>query len=194
MRLEYDKIDNLLKHRGRMRISLIGLPRSGRLIDVQLPAETLSTRLTLNEESPTDFEITSVIEVKGKIVPREAGAEFNGSYSIRYRQACARCSDPKERVLEQSLQLLFRDASESPTAEEDDVGLIILEQGTIDLEHVIHEAIILALDIFWAPDLTEDEACSLCGEIYPSQVMDEDPSQNSTLFGELLKRAVTNKN
>jgi uncharacterized metal-binding protein YceD (DUF177 family) len=176
-----------------MRIPLIGLPHTGRSIDTVISEKDLNDRL--NHNDTTAFFFTRELALKGTLTPRQAGAEFRGHYVAHYQQECARCLEPKERILSEELFCIFRDRGGLKVEEEEDVGLVLLDDSIIDLSQILHEAIILALNIFWSPELGDQDRCSLCGKTQQVESdREEIKSESFHSFGSLLQKAKQKKN
>ena len=183
-----------------MKIRIDDLPPTGLTINDTIPLEPLNIRM--GEGRYKDIVFTTPPRVEITVTKtQEGGAETRGKISSKYKQGCGRCADMLERDIEveANFTLLNRPNPEPEIVEGeevmtqeylDDVGLIYIEEGAVDLEDMIQETLILALSPFWSPPCNEAGDCDLCGfNIAKGLAAKGCNDSGKVLFGDLLKKA-----
>ncbi|WP_225838504.1 DUF177 domain-containing protein [Streptomyces sp. NK08204] len=137
-------------------------------------------RLTRTVDAPADLGIAGVVGVpEGTPVELELrlesvmeGVLVTGTARARAEGECVRCLEPVELTLEADFQEMFsypdaddrgRVIAEPGDDAEDDEGRLFIEDGLIDLEPLLRDAVVLALPM--QPVCQEDcpGLCSECG-------------------------------
>ena len=177
-----------------MRIRLSDLPSAGLPVSDEISLANLNARL--NDGKPSDIEFLSPPKVTLMVIPNSQGAEAKGRVQTTYRQDCGRCLEPIQRDLDIALNFVLKerpeyDQSANPAdALIDDVGIVYFEGEHLDLEPTIQECLLLALSLYWSPEIDPSGRCLGCKkEISPEPIRIGSVGN----LGELLKEAAQKK-
>lgn len=176
----------------RIRVSDIG--RNGLEVNDTIPLKPLNDRM--NEGKGNNIVFLTDPSVKMTVRQTASGAETRGSISARYSQPCAWCAENIERDLEVEANFIFQRMPDAPAdgdsdeAENgrfmDDIGINFFSDDQIELDDLIQETLILALDPFWKPPLLDDGTCSICGK---KVEVEREPAPGKVNLADLLKKA-----
>lgn len=180
-----------------MKIRITDIPPQGLKVNDTLPLESLNSRMQEGQDKDIVFLSSPLVEIT--VFKTPGGADVKGLLRSRYRQSCSRCLDPLERDLEVAVSLVLQHATERdkrgiPAGEEaalEDIGVVYFEGDNVELEEVLQENLILALERFWHPPIRDDGSCSLCGLRF-KDTLEKGGDAKSTL-GQLIKAAAKKK-
>jgi len=147
-------------------IRVSDVPQRGLPLQGNLSKERLNARLALAEgndiilltDPPFDLLVTRQI----------GGGQVQGHVHITFQQGCGRCLKNVEQKRQVAVEYLLKEQPEPNSAETpfvDDVGVHCYHQDRVDLENLLQEEIILALDPYFSPAVDEGGKCELCGDI-----------------------------
>lgn len=186
------------------------IPHTGLNIETSIAVEPLNERLkdtattSHQKAKPTDqsesgssskappppIVFTAEPLVKLRVTTTHAGAEARGEMLLKIDQECSRCCDPKPRELTVPIHLQLRQApmsstntsstKTSSTNTDDEIGIIFFRDDHADIEPVLHELALVALDIFWKPDLKADGSCALCKLNFRNLISSNDNHESLT--------------
>ncbi len=175
----------------RMKVHLSDISPHGLEIKSEISLESLNRRMCEGKNNDILFTSAPLVDI---VIHRNAGgAHSNGSISTRYKQLCSHCAKELERTLEIPFDFVFE---ERPTDEyrsspdkffEEDVGVTFIDNDEINLEPLIQESLILALDQYWHPPRDAAGICSLCNKKCFAKL--EVAENKGTSLGSLLKKA-----
>lgn len=175
-----------------MKVRISDLPHTGLKVSDTLPLEALNARMSQGRSEGITF--TEAPRVNLVLSKTQSGAETKGSVSTKYVQQCSRCLDPVEQNLEISANFtLHHRPAEEEMPEDiessftDDVGIAYFEGDHVDLEDLIQEALILELQLYWAPPCDANGDCTRCGKNRAQFELIDEPSGNA--LGQLFKKA-----
>lgn len=189
------------------KITIGCIPPTGLNVETTIAVEPLNERLRdTSSSSPSSSALPPIVFtseplIKLRVSTTHAGAEARGEMVLKLDQECARCCDFKPRELTVPIHLQLRQApmstsgagkssSKQPKADED-LGIIFFRDDHADIEPVLHELALVALDIFWKPELKADGSCSLCAlnfrGLISSDASSVDDSRSDYLQGDCLK-------
>lgn len=142
---------------GNLQVRLSDIPQEGIKINDTIPLETLNARM--NEGPGNDVTFLAPPSVSLTISPQKGSAELTGTITTTYRQSCPRCLEMIEHSISQEVNILLKAKESHPgrdrklSAEEwdDDIGIIYFDGEHIDLEDILQETLILAIDPLGAP-------------------------------------------
>lgn len=147
-------------------------PLNERLIDTSTTTHSTSkSKATQTHQAASNSSATATHppiifsadpHVKLRITATHAGAEVRGVMLLKIDQDCSRCCDPKPRELTVPIHLQLRQAPLDSSDTDEELGIIFFRDDHADIEPVLHDLALVALDIFWKPDLKADGSCSLC--------------------------------
>lgn len=173
-----------------MKIRISDISANGLTIHDTLPLAALNTRM--NEGRFNDIEFTAAPIVDITVYRTLTGAETKGRVITRYTQPCSLCSKVIERELEIAAEFLLKQRPPDHDANserfEDDIGISYFNEDHIDLEELIQENLILALDIYWRPEVNADGSCQGCGQLVLINEKQSGAKSGSTL-GALIEQA-----
>lgn len=142
------------KEVGRRPGSMARLSRS-----IEAPADFGTAVIVVDEGDPLDVDVRLESVVEGVLVTGSVRATATG--------ACVRCLDPVDREVDAEFQELFayadRAAHHREVGDEDAADELLIEDGLIDLEPVLRDAVVPALPFqpVCRPDCPG--LCSQCG-------------------------------
>jgi len=136
-----------------MKIRLSDIPTEGLKIKDTIPLSALNARM---DEGPgNDIHFLTEPQVDLSIAPQKGGYEIIGSIGSRYQQPCARCLEEVEHPINIDLNLFLKPKdpaaprlNEEGGPDDDDIGIHYFTGEHIDLEDLIQESLILALNPF----------------------------------------------
>ncbi|MCI5065595.1 DUF177 domain-containing protein [bacterium] len=169
-----------------IEIRVTDIPSRGLEISDRLSLSALNARMA--EAPDNDVIFTEEPRFSIKITPEIAGAEVKGQISTAYQQPCGVCLEPLREELSQELQITLKaksgrpgvDRATSATEWEDDIGIIYFNGEHIDLEEILQENLILAINPFSPREHN-------CPGI-PAEHQESTEQKNPTL-GDLIKNA-----
>ncbi|MCB0332844.1 MAG: DUF177 domain-containing protein [Bdellovibrionales bacterium] len=172
---------------GNLQVRLSDIPVEGIIINDTIPLETLNARM--NEGPGNDVQFLAPPTVSLTISPRKGSAELSGTVTATYRQNCPRCLEVIDHPISQELNIILKAKELRPgtdrklSAEEwdDDIGIIYFDGEHIDLEDIVQETLILAIDPLGAPH----DGCS------PMEWKD-DPEEEKNTLGKLFQKVGLN--
>jgi uncharacterized metal-binding protein YceD (DUF177 family) len=117
-----------------------------------------------------DIEFTKEPEVKLTAFKTASGAETRGTVKSFFRQGCSRCALMVERELETDANFIFKHSEKTPSysgkqampQQLNETGINYVQGEYIELEELIQENLILALSIYWSPELDGQGNCTYC--------------------------------
>jgi uncharacterized metal-binding protein YceD (DUF177 family) len=146
-----------------MKIRITDLPIEGLKITDSLCAESLQNRL--NADDQEQFLILNAPAVNLVASPLgSSGAQIQGDISVEFKQKCSLCLDLAPRTIKLPINLQIRiKPKDSTDVFEDDIGIVYIEEESIELSDVLEETILLSIDIFWHPEFeSKNKNCSIC--------------------------------
>jgi len=188
-----------------MRVRVRDISPEGLTIDDTLSLERLNERMDEGRENHTHFTSKPKIELRLDRSP--SGAETCGTVSADYLQPCARCAKLLQHKCaaradfvfhEKPPEMVSRGSHEDPEADAspyedytDDVGICYFNGEHIELEELLQEALILQINPFFQPQLTNEGRCIECGDVPRTEVAVEPQgaTPKGLSLGVLLKRA-----
>lgn len=172
-----------------MLIRISDLPAQGMEVLDKLSLTALNARM--NEASNNDIVFEDSPQISGQIKPISGGVSFEGQLTTKYSQPCARCNDDLHTPLQIDFSIVFKPESEKHN-NEDEEDVVYYEGDQIEVEEVLQEYIIIALNPFYSPPCNESGDCSVCG-FNLNQYCDEVESSNkdTVKLGDLLKKAIS---
>ncbi|MCB0334990.1 MAG: DUF177 domain-containing protein [Bdellovibrionales bacterium] len=172
-----------------MSIRVTDLPREGIEFHDSLPLEALNARM--NEADDNDILFVRAPEVHATFRPIAGGISFSGKISSSCTQPCARCSENLELPVETEFKVVLKPKSERQNAE-DEEDVLYYEGDHFDVEDMLQENLIVALDPFYSPPCNKDGDCSVC-KFNLNNYCDEleTVEEEKTNLGDLLKKAMS---
>lgn len=160
-----------------MKIRISDLPNEGLAFSESISLAALNNRM--NEAPNNDIEFTTTPKFECFVTPKKGGAELQGTVTSSFKQPCVRCLEIFAKDIEVPLSVFLRQvAARDRITDSDEEGILYFEGEHADLENLIQESLILALD----PFNHKHEACELFS--YQKEV---DKPINT--FAALLKKA-----
>lgn len=167
-----------------MKIRVSTLTPEGLTINDTIPLTPLNERM--DEGSNNDIYFLNDPEVNIRIWSSARGAETEGTVRARYRQPCGRCLKEIEQLLEVPVNYIVKAASpEQKVKDLDALGILYYQGEHIDLEEILQESLILALNPYASPPINDEGNCSIC-ELNPENHLQIKNTSKNTL-GDLLK-------
>lgn len=169
-----------------MKVRITDLPPEGLTVHESLPVEPLNKRM---REGKLGSDITFVTAPKAVLIvkPVATGAEAHGEVTATISQICGRCVELKEREL--TAVVGYSLTHKEPTDEEFEespLGFIKVEDGHVDFDEDLYQALILEIDLFWKPDESNGK-CNLCLKTFDEFRQEISPKRT---MGALLEQAM----
>ena len=170
-----------------MKVRLSDIPADGLTFKDTLPLDAINARM--DEGQGNDIYFKSAPQVEVTVYKSRKGSEIKGWVRATCLQPCGRCLVKIENELKVSADFILKPSDEkSPN---DDLGVVYYEGEHIDLEDILQETLILALDPYMQPDTDENGKCKLCNKNVLEEFSDREKDSNS--LGKLLKDAGVKK-
>jgi hypothetical protein len=113
--------------------------------------------------------------------------ELKAKIELNFLQFCGRCCEFQQRLVLKDFTVLIK----IKTGElKDDVDLYLTDSEVFNLEDFLLEQLVLEADIFWAPQLTEKNACTRCNKTFTSTHQCDGAKK---LFDESVKAQIKKK-
>ena len=132
--------------------------------------------LRFNEEfsvDPERLDVESVtapvaVRLEGEVRPHDDHFTVSGRCRAEGPLACSRCLDPVPWMVEESFAVEFRLEASTPLdadlgLDEDDLDVVFIEGGGLDLEELAAEQVLLALPMRHICDESCAGLCPRCG-------------------------------
>lgn len=174
-----------------MKIRVSDLTSRGLKLSEKMDLTALNSRMS--EGKGNEIVFLTAPDVELDLRPVIGGTSLSGKLKTSYQQPCARCSKDLEYPLDLELNYLLKPLKNQSESDADDESVVFYEGEQFDLEDLLQECIILALDPFQSPPCLNNGDCSLCGFNLNKYCDDSEPENNSANLGDLLKKAL-NKN
>lgn len=171
-----------------MKIRITDIPYEGLKIEDSLSLENLTARM--NEGDNRGIVFTVAPKVTLTVFRSTLGAETKGTVTTRYKQPCSLCVEEVEKDIEIEANYILKPRDPvNLDALDDDVGVVFYDGEHVDLEDVIQESLILALNIYWHPPQDKDGNCVRCGLNFCAKQASEDKPVRT--MGDIFKKALS---
>lgn len=120
-----------------------------------------SGRFSLEDD---DVRLLEDIEVKGRARRKGETVKVSGEIRTKIEKLCDRCLAPVEQAVDANFDVTYVPpeedfARETPTLEAEDLEVSVLENGAVDVDELVREQVLLAVD---SRSLCREDCRGLC--------------------------------